>query len=205
VSNPFFLEGQAGRIEVWTHAPAGEPRAACLCFHPHPLYGGNVHNKVLYEGRKALVERGALCYSMSFRGVGLTAGEYDLGEGEYHDAVLLHEHVRREHPAFPLWILGYSFGAWVGLRLAAHKPVDRVFCIGLPTTVYDFSFLKGHDFPITVFQGQRDEMGAPEEIRNFFGDWYPGLDLVTVPESDHFFTTTLPLLVRALAGRLGSG
>lgn len=197
--NPFFLKGEAGRIEVWTHPPGAVPRAAALCFHPHPLYGGSVHNKVLYEARKALVERGVVCYSMNFRGVGLTAGEYAMGEGEYHDALLLHAHVRQAHPEIPLWVLGYSFGAWVGLRLAAHQKVERAVCVGLPLTIYDFSFLWGLDVPVHVFQGEWDEMGPPAELKTCFTEGHPALDVTTVPGADHFFNDALPALAAALA------
>jgi hypothetical protein len=199
MSNPFFLEGEAGRIEVWTHLPVGGARAAALCFHPHPLYGGNIQNKVLYEAREAIVERGVACYSMNFRGVGLTAGEYAMGEGEYHDALLLHAHIQKTHAELPLWVVGYSFGAWMALRLAAHHPVERAVCVGLPLTVYDFSFLRGLVFPIHVFQGEWDEMGSPGELMKFFAEGYPGVDLTTVAGADHFFNDALSSLAAALA------
>jgi uncharacterized protein len=197
-THPFFIEGGAGRIEVWTHAPTGEPRAAALCFHPHPMFGGNLHNKVLYTARSVLVERGVLCYSMNFRGVGLSAGEHDAGGGELLDAARLWTHVRESHPALPLWGLGYSFGVWIALRLAAQRLLERLYCVGLPVTVYDFSFLKDLQAPIHVFQGEWDEMGSPDELGKFFAEGFPRLDVTMVPQADHFFNGALPALREAL-------
>ena len=197
-THPFFIEGGAGRIEVVTHAPAGEPRAAALCLHPHPMFGGNLHNKVLYWARSVLVERGVLCTSMNFRGVGLSAGEHDGGGGELQDAARLYAHVRAAYPSLPLWGLGYSFGAWIALRLAAQSPLARVFCVGLPITVYDFSFVKDLHTPIHVFQGEWDETGSPAELDKFFAEGFPALDVTVVPRADHFFNDALPALREAV-------
>ncbi len=194
-----FLGGDAGRLEVWRHGPSPGPAGACLCLHPHPLHGGNLHNKVLYEARRAVATAGWECWSLNFRGVGLSDGEYDLGEGELRDAAVLYDHVAEERPGRPLMLLGYSFGSWVGLRLAVQKPFARALAVGLPVTVYDFSFLKGASLPVRAFQGEFDEMGRPDEVRRFFEGWYPALTVETIPGADHFFAGTLPALGRAVA------
>lgn len=198
-----FLSGEEGRLEVWRHDPAGEPTSVCLCLHPHPLHGGNLHNKVIYEARKALVEAGAECWSLNFRGVGLSGGEYDDGRGELRDAGVLYDHVRTERPYLPVTLLGYSFGSWVGLRLALERPFARAYAAGLPVTVYDFSFLRGATLPVMVFQGEYDEMGGPGEVRRFFEGWYPALEVVVVPGADHFFSGTLHALSRAVTEAAG--
>jgi len=194
-----FLKGDAGRLEVWRHDPPGNPAGACLCLHPDPLHGGNLHNKVLYEARKALVDAGQVCYSLNFRGVGLSEGEFDYGEGEKRDAAVLDAHLRAEHPDLPVMMLGYSFGSWIGLRLALEHPFLRAYAVGLPVTVFDFAFLRGLSLPVTAFQGEFDELGRPEEVRRGFEGWYPALEVIAVPGADHFFNGVLPALGRAVA------
>jgi alpha/beta superfamily hydrolase len=194
----FFLNGDAGRIEVWRHDPPGDAVGACLCLHPHPLHGGNLHNKVLYEARKALVDAGQVCYSLNFRGVGLSEGEFDYGEGEKRDAAVLDGHIRAEHPDLPVMLLGYSFGSWVGLRLAVERSFTRAFTVGLPVTVFDFSFLRGATLAVTAFQGEFDETGRPDEVRRVFQGWYPALVVVPVPGADHFFAGALASLRRVV-------
>lgn len=194
-----FLQGDAGRLEVWRHDPDGKTVGACLCLHPDPLHGGNLHNKVLYEARKALAGAGQVCYSLNFRGVGLSEGEFDYGEGEKRDAAVLDAHIRSEHPDLPVMLLGYSFGSWVGLRLAVERSFVRAFAVGLPVTVFDFSFLRGETLPVTAFQGEFDELGRPEEVRRVFEGWYPTLAVTAVPGADHFFRGALPALGLAVA------
>ena len=154
---------------------------------------------MLYEARKALVEAGQVCYSLNFRGVGLSEGEFDYGEGEKRDAAVLDAHLRAEHPALPVTLLGYSFGSWVGLRLASERTFHRAFAVGLPVTIFDFSFLRGTALPVTAFQGEFDELGRPEEVRRVFEGWYPALEVIAVPGADHFFRGALPALGKVVA------
>src|SRR5215472_7934691 len=89
-SRNFFLEGPAGRLEaiLWTpsapkrHRP---PLAAVVC-HPHPLFGGTMHNKVVYQVAKSLDALELPVLRFNFRGAGLSAGEHDRGVGEQGDA-----------------------------------------------------------------------------------------------------------------------
>src|SRR5207302_5907195 len=60
----YFLDGAAGKIEALLEEPEwGEPREACLVCHPHPLYGGTMHNKVVYRMARALRRSGSVVRS----------------------------------------------------------------------------------------------------------------------------------------------
>ena len=82
----FFLEGKAGRLEamLWTAPPSMQRLVAVVC-HPHPLFGGTMHNKVVYQAAKALHERGIPVLRFNFRGAALSEGEHDRGRGEQDD------------------------------------------------------------------------------------------------------------------------
>jgi len=61
-SRNFFLQGPAGRLEaiLWTPDGGGQPPLACVVCHPHPLFGGTMHNKVVYQVAKSLDALGLL-------------------------------------------------------------------------------------------------------------------------------------------------
>jgi hypothetical protein len=49
-----FLEGPAGRLEALLNAGAENATHAAVVCHPHPLFGGTLHNKVVFHTMKAL-------------------------------------------------------------------------------------------------------------------------------------------------------
>src|SRR5215467_10004891 len=86
-SESLFVDGPAGKLEaiLWTPA-AGEPAAmAAVVCHPHPLFGGTMHNKVVYQAAKALDALGLAVLRFNFRGAGKSEGEHDRGVGERGD------------------------------------------------------------------------------------------------------------------------
>src|ERR1700758_4802507 len=85
-SRHFFLAGPAGRLEAILWSPsAGSPSMAALVCHPHPLFGGTMHNKVIYQTAKSLDAFGIPVLRFNFRGAGLSAGVHDRGIGEQDD------------------------------------------------------------------------------------------------------------------------
>src|SRR5208282_1064938 len=95
----FFLKGPAGRLEatLWT-APVDDPTFAAVVCHPHPLYGGTMHNKVVYQAAKALHQRGAPVLRFNFRGTEQSEGEHDRGIGEQVDVRAALDYVAAEFP-----------------------------------------------------------------------------------------------------------
>jgi len=73
-----FLEGNAGRLEalLWTSKRQEIPLAALVC-HPHPLFAGTMHNKVVFHVARTLHRLGLPVLRFNFRGVGLSQGKYD--------------------------------------------------------------------------------------------------------------------------------
>ena len=81
------LAGPAGRLEALLEEPDDqEPRLAALVCHPHPLYGGTMHNKVVYRIARGLRRAGCVVLRFNFRGVGQSAGEHGYMAGEIEDA-----------------------------------------------------------------------------------------------------------------------
>ena len=46
------LRGPAGRIEALLNEGEDDAPYAALVCHPHPLFGGTMHNKVVYHAMK---------------------------------------------------------------------------------------------------------------------------------------------------------
>jgi len=158
----FLIDGPAGRLECLLKTPAdgGRPAGAALVCHPHPLFGGSMHNKVVHATAVALASAGLPVLRFNFRGVGMSGGKHDGGRGETLDAGVALSHLAGLHPGLPLIVAGYSFGAWVGLRAACEETrVAGLIGIGMPVGLYDFSYLGSCDRPMAFIQGDRDRFG----------------------------------------------
>jgi alpha/beta superfamily hydrolase len=197
----FFLEGPAGRLEAILWKPAGNarpPLAAVVC-HPHPLFGGTMHNKVIYQTAKALDALGIPVLRFNFRGAGLSAGAHDRGQGERDDVRAALNFLGSEFPDVPLLLAGFSFGAWVGLRVGCEDPrVSHLIGLGIPVNSTDFSFQRECDKPKLFVHGNNDEYGAIEKVKALIPALTGDNRLVVVEGADHFFAGKLDQLGRAI-------
>ncbi len=186
-----FLDGPAGRLEALLNEGAPDAPYAALVCHPHPLYGGTLHNKVVFHAMKALNSFGFPVLRFNFRGTGLSQGEHDHGQGEQEDVRTALDWLDREFGK-PLIFAGFSFGAAVGLRVACSE--DRVkgaIGLGLPITPiddrgYDYSFLSACSKPKLFVSGARDQFASRQKLEELTGS-LPEQKLVIIEGADHFF------------------
>ncbi len=158
-SRNFFLEGPAGRLEaiLWTPSAVARPPLAAVICHPHPLFGGTMHNKVVYQTAKSLDALGIPVLRFNFRGAGLSAGVHDRGRGEQGDVRAALDFLATEFPGVPLLLAGFSFGAWVGMRAGCEDPrVSHLIGLGIPVNSTDFSFLRQCEKPKLFVHGSND-------------------------------------------------
>lgn len=175
------------------------PRMAALVCHPHPLFGGTMHNKVVYQAAKSLDALGVAVLRFNFRGAGLSAGAHDRGIGERNDVRTALDFLAAEYQGMPLLLAGFSFGAWVGLRIACEDArVQELIGLGIPVNNCDFSFLKDCPKPKLFVHGANDEHGAVEKVKELIPTLPGENHLVVVPEADHFFAGRLDQLDRAI-------
>jgi alpha/beta superfamily hydrolase len=193
-SRNLFLNGPAGRLEAIFWRPEGNvspPMAAVVC-HPHPLFGGTMHNKVAYQAAKSLDALGLAVLRFNFRGTGMSAGTHDRGRGERGDVAAALDFLAVEFPATPLLVAGFSFGCFVGLRAGCKD--DRVTeCIGLgmPVNNTDFSFLHECAKPKLFVHGENDEFGDTKKVEQLVESLPGEKQLVVVSGVDHFFAGKL--------------
>jgi alpha/beta superfamily hydrolase len=187
-----FLDGPAGRLEALLNTGTPAAAYAAVVCHPHPLYGGTLHNKVVFHAMKALNSFGFPVLRFNFRGTGLSQAEHDHGNGEVDDVRAALNWVDREFH-LPLIFAGFSFGAAVGLRAACPDPrVKAAIGLGLPVSpmddrTYDFSFLASCVKPKLFVSGGRDQFGTPAQLEGLAAAIPGPKELKLIPGADHFF------------------
>jgi alpha/beta superfamily hydrolase len=186
--------------------PAGEPAAAAVVCHAHPLHGGMMHFKVVFRAAKALQAHGLAALRFNFRGVGRSEGEHDHGRGEQDDVRAAMAEMARRFPSLPLVLGGFSFGSTMALRVAAAEPVVRAaFVLGYPIRMLEDTAYAGDvRVPRLFVQGEHDEFGGRAEITALVASLPEPRELVVVPGADHFFAGHLEPLQQAVAAWAGT-
>ncbi len=197
----FDLQGPAGRLEALLMHPEGEPVAAAVFCHAHPLHGGMMHFKVVFRAAKALQEQGLAVLRFNFRGVGRSEGSHDHGKGEQADASAALDELERRFPGLPLVLGGFSFGAAMALLVGAAQPRARaLMALGFPFRLLsDTAFLSRVQTPRLFVQGEHDEYGGSDAIHALVDPLSEPKRLVVVPGSDHFFAGQLDALHAAVS------
>jgi len=187
-----FIDGPAGRLEALLNSGAGNATHAALVCHPHPVYGGTMHNKVVFHAMKALNSFGFPVLRFNFRGFGLSAGEHDEGRGETDDVRAALDWLDREFH-LPLIFSGFSFGAAVGLGAACpDERVKAVIGLGVPVAPvaernYEFDFLRSCQKPKLFVNGSRDQFGPRAKLEELVKALPEPKKLVIIESADHFF------------------
>jgi len=200
-STNFFLDGPAGKLEavLWTPAHGASPRFAAVVCHPHPLFGGTLHNKVVYQAAKALDSHGGAVLRFNFRGTGLSEGKHDQGPGERDDVHAAVEFLVERYPEVPLLVAGFSFGCWVGLHVGCEDArVVRLIGIGAPVNASDFSYLEKCSKPKLFVHGANDEFGDVAKLEKIVSGLPGEKKLVVVDGVDHFFKGRVEELGKAI-------
>ncbi len=195
-----FINGPAGRLEALLEEPEDrEPEEAALVCHPHPQYGGTMHNKVVYRIARGLRRSGAVVLRFNYRGVNLSEGQYDHGVGEVEDARSALSFLLSRYPALPFSLAGFSFGSRIALRLGCQNiGAQRIIAVGFPTTMRDTSFVNGCTIPRVFVQSTHDEFGPLSEWMPFVESLPEPKQIVTVEASSHFFDGALQQLEDAI-------
>ncbi|HEY6351644.1 MAG TPA: alpha/beta family hydrolase [Candidatus Angelobacter sp.] len=197
-----FLGGPAGKLEALLNEGHPDATHAALVCHPHPLFGGTMHNKVVYHAMKSLHGFGFPVLRFNFRGAGLSEGEHDQGRGEVEDVRSALDWLSSEYE-LPIIFCGFSFGAATGLRAACPDPrVAGTIALGTPVSTegraYAYNFLGNCDKPKLFASGARDQYGAEAGLKEIFAMAGEPKQLILIEGAEHFFEGHLPEMQAAI-------
>lgn len=187
----FLIEGEAGHLELLTTSPDNQPiqknGVAIIC-HPHPLHQGTMNNKVVHMLSKAFHNKGLHTARFNYRGVGQSEGAFGNSIGEVADLMSVLKWVDSVLDSPPIWLAGFSFGAFIAARGAALHACTQLFSIAPAVTNQPFDTLAKVTCPWIVVQGEKDEVIAPDLVYQWFESAKtPTMQLIKCPDTSHFF------------------
>lgn len=191
----FELKGTAGQLEALLHTDESrEPTSLAVVCHPHPLYGGTMHNKVVHRIDRALFESGCTVLRFNYRGVGASHGRWDEGYGETEDTRAAVDALLEAYPGRPLLLAGFSFGAARALEVGWRDPrISRLIGVGTPD--YAVRELSGPaPKPLLLIHGTDDEAVPIGPAKSWAETLAGDVTFVEIRDSDHFFVQHLDAL-----------
>ncbi len=207
------IAGPAGRLEAVVNQGSPEAPFAALICHPHPLGGGNLHNKVVYHTMKVFNEpRWGFNWPalrFNFRGTGSSDGVHD-GDAEAGDVLAALRWLRNKFDR-PIVLAGFSFGAAMAISACActgpsAAGVRSLVALGLPTQnggrPYSYTALDHLAMPKLFVSGDHDQFAPADELSQIVASASDPKKFSLIPDADHFFTGHLAAMQKQLAAWL---
>ena len=185
------IESPSGSLESLLNVGSPDATYCGLVCHPHPQFGGTMHNKVVFHTMKAINSFGIPVLRFNFRGTGLSSGEHDFGRGEQDDVRAALNWLRQTFE-LPIIFAGFSFGASVGLRACCDDAdVKALISVGTPIVAddrhYKYDFLAGCTQPKLFVSGARDQYGPASDLMKLVDAAADPKQLNLIEGVDHFF------------------
>jgi hypothetical protein len=195
------VSGPAGALEALLEEPDDRAAAfAAVVCHPHPLFGGTMHNKVVYRLARGLRRAGAVVLRFNFRGVSRSQGEHANVTGEIEDARAALGFLRERYPELPFALAGFSFGSRVIMRLGCSLEGARfLLAAGFPTRMGDAEYLETCRVPKIFIQSTHDEFGPRPALEALYETVAEPRKIVWIEAADHFFAGALEELEESVA------
>lgn len=195
----FFACGPL-RLEGRLYLATG-PEAVVIS-HPHPLYGGDLDNPVVAALAEVYRRLGYTTLRFNFRGVGASGGHYGDGNGERDDARAAAAYLAGLGKTV-IDLAGYSFGAWINLRLQPPLvTVRRQLLVAPPVALLAFDAIPAQSTDLVVIVGDRDSFAPLTLLRDQVPRWQPAARLLVLPSADHFYGGALDRLATLAAAAL---
>ena len=199
-----IFNGADGRLEGRYHHATERDAPLAVVLHPHPLHGGTMNNRIVYDIYHMFVKRGFSVLRFNFRGVGRSQeSSFDHGHRRIVATRLPRstgctDSINPER-ASACWVAGFSFGAWIGMQLLMRRPeIQGFISVALPANLYDFSFLAPCPSSGLIVNGDRDTLVTVESVEKLVEKLklQRGLEMgmEILPGADHFFTGCLDRL-----------
>jgi alpha/beta superfamily hydrolase len=202
-----WIPGPSGRLEALLEEPERRsPRLAVVLCHPHPQYGGTMHNKVVYRLARGLRSAGAVVLRFNFRGVGASQGEYGAMAGEIEDARAALGWMRARYPDLPFALAGFSFGGRAISELAcALQGAQFLLAAGFSTRLGGTAYLETCPVPKFFIQSTHDEFSPRLDFERVYARFAEPKRVLWIEAADHFFTGALDEVEAAAAEFASAG
>lgn len=181
-----LLPGPVGQLEALVLEVPGSSHCALIC-HPHPLYQGSMHNKVVTTLAKAFELAGVSTVRFNYRGVGNSDGAYGDIVGEIDDALAMRDYMQQRFAAQSLCLAGFSFGSFIAGSLADRGDCALLVTVAPAVTHADFDALTNIQCPWLVAMGEQDELVSFEQVKSFVEHPPSALQFVSFAKASHFF------------------
>ncbi len=177
----FSIDGPAGCLDCRRRG-SGD---VVLLLHPHPAFEGSMGSRLIYDLAKHLAANGYEAVRFDFRGVGRSEGDYDHGDGEVQDAMAVFDEVK------PRFVVGFSFGGGVALRLARHRSPDAILLVATPPEVTASNLCPMEDaadvdIPVHIVVGDEDPYVSVADAERLAGALPQGSGPTIIEGAGHF-------------------
>jgi hypothetical protein len=188
-----LFAGPEGRLEGRYHPQREKDAPIALVLHPHPQFGGTMNNRVVYNLHYCFHQMGFNVMRFNFRGVGRSQGEFDQGDGQLQDAAAALDYLQVHNPNTKhCWVVGFSYGALIGMQLLMRRPeVSGFISVSPQANLYDFSFLAPCPASGLIINGSSDRVAPPDDVLSLAEKLHEQKGITITQEvvegADHFF------------------
>lgn len=174
-------------VQLEANYHLGNKDASIIICHPHPLYGGDMHNGAVVAMQKLAEDLGLTTIRFNFRGTGKSTGNNGNGKEEAKDIQGVIDYIKNSDlPSENILLAGYSFGAGVISHYLTLGEADACIFAAPPLTMFDFSPVKQYLRPKLIMIGERDEITPISAIKKWYADLQGEKELHIFPNVNHF-------------------
>jgi len=198
-----FIEGPSGPLEAILENVASQPKGFMVVCHPHPQHGGTLHNKVVHTLARAGHAMGLATLRFNYRGVGESAGEYGEGIGETEDLLAVIDWLDEQFPAVPVWLAGFSFGAYVAMAASNRRHTEQLITVAPAVNLLRFEGIEIPTCPWLLLMGDQDEIVPFDVVLDWVATLEQPPETIYFEGAGHFFHGRLVELRERLVEKLG--
>lgn len=182
-----LIDGPCGKIEAIYSVPKTTPTGCGIVCHPDPTQEGTMYNKVVTAINWAMETMDWVTIRFNYRGVGKSEGSFGEVIGETEDARAVQRWLQTQHPDLPLHLAGFSFGSFIASTLVTELPAQSLVTAAPVVSRGEYPALAPITCPWLAVVGEADELVSIAEIETFKKESQQNFELVSFPETSHFF------------------
>ena len=201
-SQSLFIDGPSGNLEAILENLSAASKGIMIVCHPHPLHGGTMQNKVVHTLARSAQALGLASLRFNYRGVGQSGGEYDEGKGETEDLLAVIDWLDGQFPAIPIWLAGFSFGAYVAMSASTRRHTTQLITVAPAVNLLRFEGIRLPECPWLLIMGDQDEIVPFGTVTDWVAGLAHGPETVYFQDTGHFFHGQLVNLKNSVIERL---